>query len=200
MKQHFFFILFGFQFATAQKNKTDFSISLGYQSNMLHSPRFQQLLSSKDIAKIGGKIGNGMFLGGKFDFSNFNINARVFKEGFDLTNSNYLAKDFPVVLRGYEAGVNINLFPRLKFLKLFTGLSYLYSAIGGTEVRQNTASNTATLSNSSFTNSVNLSFPSINISLQTKREGILNFFIEGSQPLNVQPKTFSKISIGLLLF
>lgn len=199
MRQIFLLVFFSFQLSFGQK-KTPFGLSMGYQSNMIHSPRFQQLLNSKDISKKGGKVGNGIFVGGKYDFSNFNINARVFREAFDLSNSNYLAKDFPVVLRGYEAGININLFPKIKFLKLLSGLSYQYSAIGGTEVEQNTTSGTTTLSGSNFINSVSLSFPSVNVSLHTRREGNLNFFIEGSQPLNVQPKTFSKISIGLLIF
>lgn len=181
------------------QEKSNFSFSGGLQSNMLHSPRFQQLLNSNDISKIGGKIGNGMFIGAKYDFSNFQIDAKVFREGFDLSNSNYLARDFPVVLRGYEAGIKMNLFPKIKFFKVYSGVSYHYSAIGSTITETNSTTGETDLL-PSFVNSVSMKFPSINFSLESNRSGIINFFIDASQPMDVKSKTFSKISVGILLF
>jgi hypothetical protein len=180
------------------QEKSNFSFSFGIQSNMLHSGRFQNLIQNKDISKNG----SGFIFGTNYRFSNFCLSAKYFREGFDVSNSTYIEKGNPVLLRGYEGGLSINMFPKIKFLRINSGISYQYSAIGSTELAQTTSSSGAaeTNLNPSFINSVAMSFPSIGISIESKRNGILNFFIDGSQPIAVKSKTFSKVTIGILLF
>jgi hypothetical protein len=176
----------------AQK-RTDFSFTGGFQTSMFQNGRFQTLLKNSELKKVGLGLSFGARLTTKYLHTDLNMALETYNAG----NSAFQKSNQPIKQRSIEGTLGFNLLPNVKAIKLYSGVSYTYAAIG-VLIKQDSDSEEVNII-TPYENSVAFSFPSLKMGLSSNRKKLLNVFVEGQHPLR-SGQSFSSVRVGILLY